>query len=159
MVAQGFSVTFAERFWAKVRKSEGCWIWIGQINNCGYGRISNGAGNQMTYAHRASWMLHFGPIEGRLEVCHDCPGGDNPACVRPEHLWVADHHSNILDVCAKKGLNIGERNGRCKLSEEQVLEIRALVASGHRKRLIAQDFAIDERTVTLIANRRIWRHI
>lgn len=55
----------AQRFWAKVRKDEGCWVWVGGTNGIGYGQFSvRVAPNRWKrmLAHRFAWEMHVGPI-------------------------------------------------------------------------------------------------
>jgi hypothetical protein len=85
-----------DRFWSKVKKSDGCWEWIGAKDGCGYGKL--GLGGKLIGAHRMAWILSFGPIPEGLSVCHRC---DNPGCVNPGHLFVASHRGNMLDMVAK----------------------------------------------------------
>ncbi len=65
-------------FWAKVEKTDGCWIWTGKRHPKGYGLLSF-AGKQ-SRAHRIAWELTFGEIPHGLFVCHRC---DNPTCGGP----------------------------------------------------------------------------
>lgn len=74
----------------------GCWEWTGARNRDGYGATGIlGA----TSAHRASWILHFGPIPAGMNVLHKC---DNPPCVNPDHLFLGTHSDNMKD-CWQKG--------------------------------------------------------
>jgi hypothetical protein len=83
-----------------------CWEWIGSFdgqprggpNPRGrYGRfVFTGRAN--IAAHRASYLIHKGPIADGLQVCHSC---DNPSCVNPEHLWLGDAQANMDDQIAK----------------------------------------------------------
>jgi hypothetical protein len=99
------------RFWPKVSKSDGCWTWTGKTGN-GYGQIRiAGKGSGLIGAHRLSWALHYGPIPAGLFVCHNCPDGDNPLCVRPEHLFLGTHEQNMADMVAKGRAASGDRNG------------------------------------------------
>lgn len=76
--------------------NSGCWLWTGPCLK-GYGVIkANGA--YQTTATRAFYALHFGPIPDGLLVCHKC---DTPACVNPEHLFVAPHQANMDDMVQK----------------------------------------------------------
>ncbi len=92
------------RFWAKVQKTDGCWLWTGAKFRNGYGAFRmNGF---IRHAARVSWEFANGPIEGhdpsRNETCiviqHRC---DNPPCVRPEHLELGTYLSNTRDMIAK----------------------------------------------------------
>lgn len=80
----------------------------------------------MALVHRVSWVLHFGSIPEGLDVCHDCPDGDNRACCNPAHLWLGTHQEN-MDDRGNKGRNIapsGEKNVNSKLTWDIVSEIR-----------------------------------
>lgn len=87
----------AERFWRLVRKSEGCWLWVGKIEASGYGRIWI-EGLKQEGAHRVSWELHNGPITDGLFVLHRC---DVKTCVNPEHLFLGTQLDNMRDRLAK----------------------------------------------------------
>jgi len=93
----------AERFWAKVCKSEHCWLWQGPTDGR-YGEIwYNGA---KCRAHRITWELVNGPIPEGLLVCHTC---DTPSCVRPDHLFLGTMSDNILDASRKGRLDVRGR--------------------------------------------------
>ena len=83
-----------QRFWPKVQKSDGCWLWIaGGDSETGYGRIrAGGRGTTQLLAHRAAWELTNGPVPDGLWVLHHC---DTPRCVRPDHLFLGDHADNM----------------------------------------------------------------
>lgn len=91
------------RFWRAVIKTDDCWLWTacrqnfgGKIRRPGYGKI--GEGSCVLYAHRVSWELHYGLIPEGKDVLHKC---DNPGCVRPDHLFLGDQASNMLDAWVK----------------------------------------------------------
>ena len=86
-----------DRFWANVRKSDGCWEWTAYRMKGGYGRIRK-ANGMPSLAHRFSWEIHFGPIPEGRHVCHHC---DNPPCIRPDHLFLGTHRENHLDASRK----------------------------------------------------------
>src|SRR5207245_434991 len=95
------------RFWAKVNKTEGCWLWTSAIkgNWVKYGAFSPRR-NVQCYAHRLSWELAFGPIPAGMFVLHRC---DNGLCVRPDHLKLGTHEDNMADMVAKGRSNGGNQ--------------------------------------------------
>lgn len=116
----GFSEEIVSKFWAKVRKSEGCWEWLGGKDFRGYGRFSCGY-KTLIGPHRFSWMIHYGGFPIELNVCHKC---DNPSCVRPDHLFLGTQSDNNLDAVAK-GRQIGaKKRDTRKLTKEEILQIR-----------------------------------
>jgi len=80
-----WEITPQERFWAKVDKTDECWIWTGSKDRKGYGKANGGL------AHRFSYEFAHGPIPGGMFVDHIC---HNPACVNPDHLRLADAAQN-----------------------------------------------------------------
>jgi hypothetical protein len=78
------------RFWAKVRKTDTCWLWTAATTN-GYGTFGVGYPRTML-AHRWSYQHHFGPIPDGMQVDHLCR---EPLCVRPDHLRLATNKQNL----------------------------------------------------------------
>lgn len=86
-----------ERFWAKVQKTETCWLWTAGATTKGYGYFCPTRPNKV-YAHRYSWELVNGAIPTGLLVCHTC---DNPPCVNPSHLFLGTVRDNAIDMSLK----------------------------------------------------------
>lgn len=134
-------MTEAERFWEKVVKTDGCWIWTASLNEWGYGNFWNATG-KTELAHRVAWRLTHGKDAGSLRVCHSC---DNPPCVRSEHLFLGTDADNVADQVSKgrQPRSPGEKNGRAKLSDAQVDELRAKYIPGQTRIVdLAKEFRI-----------------
>ncbi|MGQ0721049.1 MAG: HNH endonuclease signature motif containing protein [Candidatus Eiseniibacteriota bacterium] len=80
-----------QRFWSKVSKSDGCWLWTGANNSLGYGQLSLDGGRRAC-AHRVAYEWTVGAIEPGLDLDHLCR---NPSCVNPSHLEPVTHRENI----------------------------------------------------------------
>lgn len=166
LCSQGRYEKFPSKFWKKVHKTDSCWLWIGSKTKFGYGII--GVGENYNYAnlgaHVASWVLHNGVVPNGFCVLHNCPGGDNPACVNPAHLWLGTKKQNTHDMMKKGRMVIGKRlrgelSKFSKLTNEKVLEIRRRHKLGQRYSMIAKHFGVSPENVSLICRRVYWRHL
>lgn len=143
--------TLEQHFWSFVerRGADDCWIWCGNINDSGYGRLNHGPRGAVEpwLAHRLSWTLHKGKIPEGLGVLHKC---DNPPCVNPHHLFLGDQNVNMADMAVK-----GRRG---KLTIQEVLRVRALrgIVPG---RQLAQEHKVGEALISAIQLRRDRKYI
>jgi hypothetical protein len=70
-----------QRFWAKVNKTETCWLWTAYVSPKGYGTFS--FGGKACASHRFSYQMLIGPIPDGLQIDHLCRVRH---CVNPAHL-------------------------------------------------------------------------
>lgn len=162
-----------KRFWAKVAKkgSEECWEWAASF--CGSAKYGGfHTSNGMIRANRVSWFLHHG-IDPDKQVLHDC---DNTRCVNPAHLHLGDPFQNMQEKVRRGRANIvkgdthysrtnpeklarGEKIGTSKLTSDDVILLRKMAADGTNRKLLAQKFSLNLRTVFQIIARECWKHI
>lgn len=154
----GLARPLAERFWEKVDTSGECWEWTANRYSAGYGQFSASSGHP-SLAHRIAWELTNGSIPDGMHVCHNCPGGDNPACVNPAHLFLGTAADNSADMVRKARSARGEGHPSVRLTETDVRRIRALSANGVPFVAIAVQFGVGHTTILNVAHRRTWRHI
>lgn len=149
-------MTKAERFWSKIEPGapDECWSWAYCKNAHGYGRLNVG-GHRIELAHRVAYEVTFGPIPDGLCVLHRC---DNRACCNPAHLFLGTPADNSADMVAKgrSPRTVGERNGRTKLTDSQITQLRGLARRGVPNRSLATMFATPMSTIQNIVkgNRR-----
>ncbi|TXH57987.1 MAG: HNH endonuclease [Desulfurellales bacterium] len=153
--------TIEEAFWSHCSpgQPDECWEWQGTLDQDGYGKFTHV--KKVRYsAHRFSWELHNGkPVPNGMAVCHNCPGGDNPRCVNPSHLWLGTNRENIADKVTKNRQAKGETNGRALLTKEDVVKIRELHSQKVRLDEIANLFRVSNPTIQKIVYRKNWKHL
>lgn len=101
-------LTLEQRFWAKVRRTDDCWLWAASTNNHGYGRIS--VDGRYRLAHRVSWEFVNGPIPDGLDLDHRC---GNRACVNPGHLRPTTRSQNMQHLTGPRKDNTSGIRGVC----------------------------------------------
>lgn len=148
-----------KKFWEKVEKSKcGCWFWKGSIDKFGYG-IFHVNRRTRKKAHRLSWEIHYGVIPGGLCVCHTC---DRPNCVNPLHLWLGTNLENRRD-CERKGRHAkGSGNGRARLRESDVVDIRRRhkrYCKVNGTAAIASDYGMNEKVIHEAIVGKTWKHV
>ena len=136
----------------RVIKGEECWYWFG-VTTQGYGEIKIDGTKQLV--HRLSLERKLGrEIASDLMALHSCYQTRN--CVNPDHLREGTSKENAADR-AKDGTDrLGEYNGSSKLTEAQVIAIRADVRIQSK---IAKDYEVSQVLISKIKSRKAWSHI
>jgi hypothetical protein len=132
--------------------NSGCWIWLGALTD-GYGSMVVGRGTDKV--HRLMWLVTHGEIPAGICVLHHC---DNRACCNPDHLYLGTKLDNARDRVRRKreGDRRGEKNGRAKLTADDVRTIRS---SKTNQCVLAADYGISQAMVSQIQRGVAWRHI
>jgi hypothetical protein len=154
-----------QRFWAKVEKTDGCWVWTGGKFVRGYGSFRPGRrGDASVRAHRFSWELTNGPIPEGMIVCHRC---DNPSCVRPDHLFLGTNQDNTTDARRKGRLrpprtaferrSRGEKHWAAKLTWATVAAIRTAASAGQSQRSLARRYGVNRVTIRNVVRGTTWK--
>jgi hypothetical protein len=138
--------------------SDRCWEWRGARLPFGYGRFGMYTMKGTPYvelAHRAAWILLLDrTIPSGLYICHRC---DNPACVRPSHLFLGTARQNSLDAAGKGRLQIphpGMRGKAAKLSPEAVRMIRL---DPRPVRFLAKIYGVSKSLIGAVKTRSAWQ--
>jgi hypothetical protein len=99
--------------------------------------------------------------------------GPRPNGAEINHKDGKKRHNYIgnLEYCTRRENNVhalrtglrvnvkGERHGRARLVEKQVIEIRSLVAAGELQKNVAVRFGISKQAICKIVNRQKWQHV
>lgn len=146
----------ADRFWSKVEKTDGCWLWQGAKDRKGYGVVGlGGRTDGIARAHRVAWGLTNGEPPADRMVLHLC---DTKACVNPSHLVLGNHTENMrqakerhLMTATNRRTVRGVRHWKAKLTDDEVDAIRSRRAAGETLRTIAAAFGVSQAHVSRIA--------
>lgn len=160
--------TADERFWSKVQKTDGCWLWTATRKPGWYGKFRfNG---KQENAHRVAYILTYGTIPDGLWVLHRC---DNPLCVRPDHLYLGTHQDNVRDRQERGRAACGDNNGsrmhperilsgeQCswaKLTAAEVAAIRQEYALGNTTyHKLAAKYGVGKSQIGNILQGKVWK--
>jgi len=102
-------MTTEDRFWAKVQKTESCWLWTADTTWNGYGRIK--INHRKILAHRFSYEIHKESIPEKMVIDHICRTRN---CVNPSHLRVVTRRQNVLENAVNTAPLIARAKTHCK---------------------------------------------
>ena len=139
-----------------------CWIWQKERRESGYGVISIDNKKHIR-VHRVSFKLKNGyfPKKPR-QVNHLCNGGSGShGCVNPFHLEDGTNQDNMNDKvrAGRQSRLPGELNGRAKIWNADIPNIRNMLHVGFRQEDIADIFGVKRNTIGNINTGTSWKHV
>lgn len=135
-----------------ISEATGCWEWTAAKGKDGYGMFC--VGGKTRGAHRISYEAHRGPIPQGGIVCHKC---DNRLCVNPDHLFLGTQADNVADRNAKGRQARGTKQGSAKLTEADVLAIRATPELSQRA--LARQYGVSQGQIYNVRSGKHWGHV
>ena len=131
------------------------WPWTAGRNVKGYGSFS--VDGKSCPAHRVAFELTHGPIPEGQVVRHKC---DVPGCCNPAHLELGTTADNNRDRDERGRGAKGGARGHARLTDEQVVEIRARYAAGGVSlRVLAMDYPVSFVVIGKIVRGETWKHV
>ena len=133
-----------------------CWNWNKCKNKHAYGEIRWRGTKHLT--HRLTCESLHGPApEDKPYALHKC---DNPSCCNPDHLRWGTAQENSSDMTTRKRSAHGEKQGRSKLTEKQVIEIIEIIKSSNIiDKEIAKKYNVCRQSINFIRNNKSWTHL
>ena len=146
------------------RTKDECWEWLGGHNHAGYGNfkyypdIKDRKKRHTIVAHRFSYIIAKGEFSRDLLILHKC---DNPGCVNPNHLFIGTQLDNMRDMVSKgRGCShIGTKNGRAKLDEDKVRNIKAMIKDGKTDKILSNIYNVAPVTIWQIRKGNNWTYV
>jgi hypothetical protein len=108
-------------------------------------------------AARAVWTIANGD-PGDEFVLHTCGQGVQ-GCINIRHLYLGDAAQNAADAIADGTLARGERGGSAKLTEREVLRIRAEHGAGRGYGKLAAQYSVSRSQIARIVKGESWAHL
>lgn len=128
------------------------------VNTWGHRQVSMTKNGKVyrPFVHRLILEAFVGPCPPGMEARHL---DDNKANNRLENLCWGTPSENYADRVANGIGNQGARNGRARLTDDHVREIRRLYSNGHGSGELSRKFGVSSGAIWRIAQRKAWRHV
>jgi hypothetical protein len=94
------------RFWAKVTKTDGCWLWTASQKPNGYGQFM--VHPTLMYAHRVSWLMSGQELLEGEDLDHTCHVRH---CVNPGHMRRTTRKQNLENTRKLSSRNTSGHRG------------------------------------------------
>lgn len=111
------------------------------------------------HVRRALYLQTLGDLPNEAVMMSTC---SNPRCVKQSHIKIGtnEDRSIVLYNSNYEENRYGENNLAAKLTENDVMAIRALCADKtNRRQEIAQMYGVSQVQVNAIARRKYWAHV
>ena len=129
------------------------------IDHWGYPKIALGT-MVRGFVHRFVLLAFVGPAPDGHQA-HHCDHDKQNNCIE-NLLWVtpSDNTCYAYEAGIKTAPTFkGEKHPQSKLTREEVVDIRKLVAGGHTKSSVARKFGVHNTHVGKIVRRERWGHV
>lgn len=133
---------------------EECLIYPFPRGDDGYGRVTFDQ-RPKTANYVMCELAHGAPPSEEHESAHSC-GNGHLGCVNPQHLRWATHAENLAEMIPHGTSTRGVRNARAKLTDSEIMVIRANRKT-HRQSQLAEQFGISQQHVSLIQRGGTWK--
>jgi len=132
--------------------SDECIRWPYGVSDKDYGLVTIN-GKQRSASHWICTMAHGEPVAPRVHAAHSC---GHPRCVNPNHIRWATHQENMSDRRIHGTENIGERNGKTRLTED---DVRAIRAAPPILKPLMEKYGMSRDGITKIRGGNRWGHV
>ena len=136
-----------------VESDNGCVEWRSAAGTRKYGYFG-GFGERL--AHRAAWVMLYGPVPKGMYVLHTC---DNPPCVNSEHLFLGTASDNAQDAVSKDRHTRGGRHHSAKLTDDAVAKLRDRWLSGESIYALSKEIGISKVSTSRAVRGKTWKHL
>ena len=132
-----------------------CWPWTGRTIGHGRGQFYCRVDGKPRLALASHYVLAMDgrPRPDGLNALHSC---DNPNCCNPRHLSWGTQKANVAQAMSRGRHQRGEASGRARLTEAEVLAIRADERGCRR---LAREYGVGVQTIVGIRAGKTWRHL
>jgi hypothetical protein len=153
--ARSINTKYFDRLMSRLSNTQDlstCWEYKLGVNEDGYGSMC--VDGKKDRIHRLMFRWFFPDVACDV-VRHLC---NNPRCCNPQHLRGGTQLDNIRDrvLAGRDGFHKGTANGRSKLNEQSVLEIRN---SSESYTVLASRYGVSKTVIKNVKLRLSWKHV
>lgn len=137
-------------------RGDECMLWPFYRSPEGYARVT--IDGKFVFASRYACELENGPPPSpEYQAAHSC-GKGHAGCINRMHVTWKTVAENIADKWTHGTMLIGEKHHQAKLTEKEVVEIRALRGKISRRQL-SEMYGAGRSTIDNIIDGVTWRHV